>query len=455
MIEAVRSQTDKPICVDVNQGWTDKKMALDMAYWLKEHGVVFIEQPMSKTAFVDTAWLTQNSPLPIIADEAFQTITDIKKVQEAYSGINVKLMKCGGLRSAYVIIKMAKALGMKVMIGCMTETSCAVSAAAQLSPLVDSGNWENGENVLHVKAPDTEISKKHNITLTEFKKRIDDDRELMLKNRNKRIKPSKDDKILTSWNAIMLKGYIDAYMAFGDEKFLTAALKNADFLTNNAISTTNEITRNYKNGKSSVPGLLDDYSFTISAFIDLYQATFNEKWLCKAAELTNYTITHFFDPASGMFYYTPDNHSDLIARKMEISDNVIPSSNSEMAMDLFLLGNYFNNDSYIQKAKQMLINVQGNLKLNILSYSNWGLLGIHFIKPIYEVAIVGPDWENIKKNLESNYLPDAVFLGGKNEGTIDLLKNKLVSGQATIYVCENKTCRIPVTNVSDALKQLK
>lgn len=137
MIEAVRSQTDKPICVDVNQGWTDKKMALDMAYWLKEHGVVFIEQPMSKTAFVDTAWLTQNSPLPIIADEAFQTITDIKKVQEAYSGINVKLMKCGGLRSAYVIIKMAKALGMKVMIGCMTETSCAVSAAAQLSPLVD------------------------------------------------------------------------------------------------------------------------------------------------------------------------------------------------------------------------------------------------------------------------------------------------------------------------------
>jgi L-Ala-D/L-Glu epimerase len=108
-----------------------------MSHWLKEKGVVFIEQPMSKYSFDDTAWLTQNSPLPIIADEAFQTVNDFKKVQGAYSGVNIKLMKCGGLRTAFTMIKMARALGMKVMIGCMTETSCAVTAAAQLSPLVD------------------------------------------------------------------------------------------------------------------------------------------------------------------------------------------------------------------------------------------------------------------------------------------------------------------------------
>jgi L-alanine-DL-glutamate epimerase-like enolase superfamily enzyme len=137
MIESVRSQTDKPICVDINQGWTDREMALDMIHWLKTKGVVFVEQPMSRTSFDDTAWLTQKSPLPIIADEAFQTISDFRKVQGVYSGINIKLMKCGGLRSAYAIIKMARALDMKVMIGCMTETSCAVTAAAQLSPLVD------------------------------------------------------------------------------------------------------------------------------------------------------------------------------------------------------------------------------------------------------------------------------------------------------------------------------
>jgi L-alanine-DL-glutamate epimerase-like enolase superfamily enzyme len=137
MIETVRSETDKPICVDVNQGWTDKKMALDMTHWLKDKGVVFVEQPMPKGSIDDIAWLTQNSPLPIIADEAIQTLSDFRSVLGVYSGINVKLMKCGGLRSAYIMIKMARAAGMKVMIGCMTETSCAVSAAAQLSPLVD------------------------------------------------------------------------------------------------------------------------------------------------------------------------------------------------------------------------------------------------------------------------------------------------------------------------------
>lgn len=137
MIETIRTVTDKPICVDINQGWTDRNMALEMIYWLKEHGVVFIEQPMLKTNFDDTAWLTQHSPLPIIADEAFQTIADLEHLKGIYTGINIKLMKCGGLSAAFKVSDMAKRYGMKVMIGCMTETSCAVSAAAQLSPLAD------------------------------------------------------------------------------------------------------------------------------------------------------------------------------------------------------------------------------------------------------------------------------------------------------------------------------
>lgn len=321
--------------------------------------------------------------------------------------------------------------------------------------ITQTGNWENGKNVPHMKSSDIEISKKYNISLKELRKRLESDRELMLKIRNKRVKPGIDDKILTSWNSIMLKGYVDAYRAFGEEKFLEAALKNADFLNDNAINKQDEITRNYKNGKSSVPGLLDDYSFTISAFIDLYQATFDEKWLHKANELTDYTILHFFDNSSGMFYYTSDNHFDLIARIMEISDNVIPSSNSEMAMNLFVLGNYFNNESFIQKAQQMLNNIQKRLQHNIFSYSNWGLLGIHFIKPLYEVAIVGSDSDRIRKSLDKNYLPDALFLGGINEGTLSLLEGKLVPGQTTIYVCEDKTCKTPVTEPLEALKQLK
>jgi L-Ala-D/L-Glu epimerase len=137
MIKTIRSVTNKPICVDVNQGWKDKQMALEMIRWLATQGVVFVEQPMSKLAVDDIAWLTQNSPLPIIADEAVQTVNDVAGLKDVYSGINIKLMKCGGMRNAFKMATIAKALNMKVMIGCMTETSCAISAAAQLSPLAD------------------------------------------------------------------------------------------------------------------------------------------------------------------------------------------------------------------------------------------------------------------------------------------------------------------------------
>lgn len=134
MIETIRSVTDVPICVDVNQGWKDKHFALDMIHWLKEKGIVFIEQPMDKQKLDDNAWLTQNSPLPTIGDEAVQGLKDVINAHGIYSGINIKLMKCGGMRNANKMIGLADSLGLKVMIGCMTETSCAISAAAHLSP---------------------------------------------------------------------------------------------------------------------------------------------------------------------------------------------------------------------------------------------------------------------------------------------------------------------------------
>jgi len=137
MVEVIRSLTDKPLCVDANQGWKDRSYALDMAGWLKDKGVIFLEQPMPKEMRDDIAWLTQKSPLPVVGDEAIQNVADLIDNREVYSGINIKLMKCGGLNAAMKMINVARAFGMKVMIGCMTETSCAVTAAAQLSPLVD------------------------------------------------------------------------------------------------------------------------------------------------------------------------------------------------------------------------------------------------------------------------------------------------------------------------------
>ena len=137
MIETIRSVTDRPFCVDVNQGWTDRVKALETIHWLKENGVVLVEQPMPKTAIDDMAWLTQNSPLPTIADESLQRLPDVIKAHGVYSGINIKLMKCTGMREAHQMLTLARSLDMKVMIGCMTETSCAVSAASQLAPKAD------------------------------------------------------------------------------------------------------------------------------------------------------------------------------------------------------------------------------------------------------------------------------------------------------------------------------
>ena len=136
-VEIIRSMTDVPLCVDVNQGWTDRRQALDMCHWLKEQGCIFVEQPFDKAAIDDTAWLTQHSPLPIIADEFLQRLPDVSRAAGAYSGINIKLMKSTGMHEAYQMATLARAMGMKVMLGCMTETSCAVSAAAQLAPLAD------------------------------------------------------------------------------------------------------------------------------------------------------------------------------------------------------------------------------------------------------------------------------------------------------------------------------
>ena len=148
MIETIRSVTKVPLCADVNQGWKDRAKALDELHWLKEAGVVFVEQPMPKDMADDNAWLSERSPLPIVGDEAVQRLADIRKASSIYSGINVKLMKSTGMREGYRMVTTAKALGMKVLLGCMTETSCGISAAAHLSPLVD---WADLDGALLIK----------------------------------------------------------------------------------------------------------------------------------------------------------------------------------------------------------------------------------------------------------------------------------------------------------------
>ncbi len=320
--------------------------------------------------------------------------------------------------------------------------------------VAEKGNWENNINILLKSGTDKKITDKYQITEIELTKRVAAAKKLLLQEREKRVRPRLDDKILTSWNALMLKGYIDAYRVFGDKKYLETALTNARFINSKIKSADGRLYRNYKNEKASINAFSDDYAFTISAFISLYQATFDEKWLEEAQQLTDYALAHFYDKNSVMFYYTSDLDPALIARKMEVTDNVIPSSNSEMAKNLFVLGQYFYKDEYISMSKTMLNNVKQNALKSGAYFANWDILMAWFASEPFEVVIVGNNFEAKRKEFDSHYLPNVLLSGGKNEGNLAMLKDRLVSGQTTIYVCRNKVCKLPVTDVKVALKQI-
>ncbi|MEP7252978.1 MAG: hypothetical protein ABI683_11385, partial [Ginsengibacter sp.] len=315
--------------------------------------------------------------------------------------------------------------------------------------------WEHDKNIPDLNFGNSNLQDKYHLKGEAFEKKIEELKQKVLTARANRIRPHTDDKILTSWNALMAKGFIDAYITFGDESFLAAATKNIEFLLDNVATKENGLFRNYKNGKANIPAFLDDYAFMISALISYYQVTFDESFLQKANNFTKYVEQHFFDKTSGMFFYTDDQHSNLIARKMEVTDNVIPASNSEMAKNLLFLGLYFENTTYETQSQQLLKNVIEDTKKNLGYYSNWAELMALQLKEPYEIAIVGNNWKQLLGEFHQHYLPQAIFLGGDKEGSLALLQNKLMEGKTMIYVCENKTCQMPVERTEDAMKQIK
>ncbi len=308
--------------------------------------------------------------------------------------------------------------------------------------------------ILLRKKSDEELAKKHGITVNELLKDINDAKKKLLIIREKRVRPGLDDKCLTSWNALMLNGYVNAYNVFNEPEFLSAALKNANFIITTARRDDGGLFHSYKNGRTTINGFLEDYAFTIEAFIALYGATFDEKWLITARELMEYTIAHFYDKTSGMFYFTSDLDKALVARKMEVNDNVIPASNSGIAKSLFILGHYFDNNGYNDMSTQMLNNVKNYMSAYGSGYSNWGLLMLNNVSTFYEVAIVGKNAEQMRAELNKYYIPGKMLLGSEKESSLPLLENKYVKGETIIYVCIDKACKLPVSEVSEAVKQM-
>ena len=344
----------------------------------------------------------------------------------------------------------------KAEIAAVLQDENAINVLADYYEVSEKGNWEH-TNILHRKKTVADIAKRRNTTEAAIVTSIKQSKENLFAARDKRIRPGLDDKVLTSWNALMLKGYLDAYRAFGKEEYLTTALKNAHFITREMQQGDSRLNRNYKDGKSVINAFLDDYALTAEAFIALYQVTFDEQWLQKADELMNYALLHFYDSQSGMFNYTSDIDPPLIARKKEVSDNVIPGSNSAMAKNLYILGLYLYNQDFLRISKQMMHNLDEQLTQSAQPnfYSNWCSLYSLLVHPPYEVAIMGKEYAAHQKALIGQYLPNALLLGGATEGKLELLQDKLQEGETFIYVCQNKVCKLPVQTVEAALPLMK
>ena len=320
--------------------------------------------------------------------------------------------------------------------------------------ITDSGNWEDQNNILYRNSANDDIVRKDSVTAAQIDEVLKRAKQILLKERDKRIHPSLDDKILTSWNALMLKGYVDAYLATGKPKYLEIALKNARFLEKNMIHKEGQLWRSYKDGKASIDAFLDDYALLAKAYIHLYEATFDIHWLAQSHIIATYAILHFQNKQNGLFYYTSDESESLIARKMELNDNVIPSSNSIMADVLYRLGTYYDKDSYREMSKTMLNQVITDMIKNGPYFANWAsLMGMIAYEP-YEVAIMGKGAIEKAIQMQRNYLPNVMFMGGTEEN-LPLLENKYVKDEIIIYVCRNKVCKLPVKDVDKALNQLK
>ena len=315
------------------------------------------------------------------------------------------------------------------------------------------GFWEDENYVLIQNQSLEHIAKLNQITTNglEQKKKIWE--QILYTEREKRAKPRLDDKCLTSWNAIMLKGYIDAYKALGNQEYLEIALENATFIIKKLWSNEGNLFHSYKNGKSYINGYLEDYCFVIAAFIALYEVTFEEKWLHDAKQLTDYALEHFYDEQHSFFRFTSDKDEALISVHFETEDNVIPASNSMMAKNLYQLNIYFDNSYYEKVAKQMLNIILPNIDYPS-AYSNWLDLALTFSDQNKELAICGPKAKEMNTIITQMYFPNVIVAGTEKTSNLPFLKNRFVEEKDLYYVCQNKSCQLPSKTKEEVISQL-
>ncbi len=317
-----------------------------------------------------------------------------------------------------------------------------------------TGYWEHDNYILMRSEKKAQILMDYSLNPEQLDSIIKACKVKLKQESKSRIKPGLDDKTITSWNAMMCTAYAKAYLAFGNENHKQIAISSVQFILKFLVAPHNKLLRTYKNGSSKINGFLEDYAFSIEALLHCYLISQDELYLQNAADFCELCLKLFENPDSELLFYTDSESSELIARTTEISDNVMPSSNSQMALNLFYLGKYLDKEEWSQKAERMLKTVSEELKNYGSGYSNWGCLGLHLTYPFNEIAIVGKHVDEKLKELYQLGITNAIFALNANASDFPLVKNRYVEAQTLIYVCENGTCQLPVSSVEEALKQL-
>jgi uncharacterized protein len=316
------------------------------------------------------------------------------------------------------------------------------------------GNWEHHLNILMREKSDEVFLKHHGLEESQWEALLKEAKRKLLTERSRRIRPGLDDKIITSWNAMTISGLCSAYRAFRDERFLQAAKKAMKFLENELMQGV-VLFRSYKEKRSTVHAFLDDYAFVIKAYSDLYEVTFDDYYIRRAELYLQYTLKQFRDEKDGFFFYTAAASEALITRKKEIFDNVIPASNSVMTLNLFHLGVLLDREEW----KNMAASMAGSLSNLIISEPNymsqWAIVYIEIKNGLAEVVIVGDQADSLRAEFQQKFHPFSLTMGTAGISELPLVQEKgMVGHQTTVYVCYNKTCRLPVHSIKDAEDQL-
>ena len=316
------------------------------------------------------------------------------------------------------------------------------------------GEWEDSYILLR-EGSDSAFAEQNDVIQEELTRKIASWKKTLLKARAKRIRPGLDDKALTSWNAMMVKAYAEAYVAISEESYLKSGIATAEFIAQNLTESSGELLHSYKDNVAKIDGFLEDYALLAEGYLALYQVCGDEKWLNSARDFVDISIQNFKDPKSELFFFVSAKSESLVAQSIEKEDNVIPSSNGVMASNLYALSFFTGNTAYSEQAEEMLQHMQNDLTRYPEGYTQWGQLLLNLTYPSYEVAVTGKgSGEKLMAFRRNKYYPNVLWAFADSENSVDLLQDRWIGG-TYIFVCQNQSCQMPVEEVEKAIELIK